>query len=601
MKTNDAKVLDFVGDIVAKAKVAFLKRDELFTLYSIYSKHHSIIRPSFPSLVVKSLPYKPSPGSFYIVDTSLADENSPPIFGPGEIIGGIRKEPKGGLRPLLFDGYVDCVNTRQNSLRGKRPSTQVMKSMIFGIADIRVTYFNLEADERKTNWPTGKARAPEGAHEEFLLEGMLSRPKLPEFEIDENEPNWNFRKNVGPFGSGFELPSQIFHGSSSPNHDPFEHQNTFNSESRELTRSLDKIFLLNDNQWSRSITGREQSGLQKRVYTCPTFPSVAIVLYNSAAKPKKNGQISKKISKGKPSHEALLSLAQQIQTHEKHSPINQLPNTINEGDGTKSSRLSEQADYFARLRVKALAPSSCSIKGGEMMILALNKKLRGPIYSIEVNFGGLKASAKMLNCFAVQCRVPTSENSNLVKPFITVNKEFTVQNKRCNFSYLTDPFEEFNKDIKNILDLDESETNNDVRSLSHDSKNDSMHESQDDLSLNEKPTKAIPMTGNPQPPEPKFLEMFQMKADDEIIKQDHCLEEERIQEDLETLWGLKDVVDMGSFLNLDQFNSQERTFNENARIIQKNIRGWISRRRYCMLKSAVIKLQKRFKMTRRDK
>lgn len=605
MSNENEKILDFVSDILTKARATFLKKEELFKLFSLYGQYSAIIRTSFPQMAVRSLPYRPPAGSCYIVDTSFEDENSNKNEREG--MNGIpKKTSKIFLRSLLFDGYDDGVNTRQDLLDGKRPSTQVMKSMIFGIADIRVTYFNLACDGRQSEESIRRSPDP--------MEVVNKKKKIFSNSNGNQDTSLRFNDEVqktandfmdGTFDPGLNFASESMDPIDLSSPEDNKHQFPLCSNTFSGFWSSEKMMLFSNDSTFKSIKKCEKCDLQRRVYTCPTFPSMAIVLYNSNTKPKKNIQLSKKISKDRVTcrsgHCEHQFQQQQSPTQNRFSrPERILDKTLVNKERVVCNS-EERVDYFSQLRVRALAPNKCSIKGGENIILVLNKKIKGPIHSIEVDFCGIKVPAKVLNLFTVQSRVPPASNSGLLKPFLVVNKELTIANKRCNFSYLSDPFEEFNKDIKNILDLDESETNNDVHSVSHYSKNDSVHESQDNISLNEKSIKHSAKIGNPQNGDPKFFQIFGMTADDEIIKQDHHLEEERIQEDLETFWGMRDVADMGSLLNLDWINNQDKTFFENARIIQKNIRGWISRRRYCMLKNAVIKLQKRFKMSRRDK
>lgn len=210
-----------------------------------------------------------------------------------------------------------------------------------------------------------------------------------------------------------------------------------------------------------------------------------------------------------------------------------------------------------------ISPKTCFISGGENMLIVLSEKLKRDFWeNINVLFGKNKAPAKLLNPYTLKVKIPSCEKEMKILPEIILENGLFIRNSKSYFEYTGNFFEELTKDINEMFESESS------INLSHENE--------------------IISPGNEE------LGPDESEKNLEINKNDPLLFFENLEIE-------KEIEEENVFEFLDKKFENVDFYFENARIIQKNVKGWISRRRYRKLKQAVLNLQRKFKNASKKK
>ena len=206
-----------------------------------------------------------------------------------------------------------------------------------------------------------------------------------------------------------------------------------------------------------------------------------------------------------------------------------------------------------------ISPKSCFISGGENMLIVLSEKLKRNFWdNITVLFGKNKVLGKLLNPYTLKVKIPSCEKEMRILPEIILENGLFIRNSKSYFEYTGNFLEELTKDINEMFESESS------INLSHE--NEIISPGNEELGQDES----------------------EINKNDPLLFFENLAIEKKNEEE-----------NVFEFLN-NKFENVDFYF-ENARIIQKNIKGWISRRRYQKLKQAILNLQRKFKNASKKK
>lgn len=211
--------------------------------------------------------------------------------------------------------------------------------------------------------------------------------------------------------------------------------------------------------------------------------------------------------------------------------------------------------YYSECSIKYLSPANHSCKSGGTIFLILSAKIqRNLMENAQVILLQNKVEAKFVNPFTVKTKVPACLNPQVLKPEILLSNNQLVRNNKCFFEYTSDFMEEFDKDVRSIFDEESSndfdfEPNSETEKLERSSERESIRSGSPRVDLGP-------------------IDCF-------------C---DEIQREKQILF-------------FDDDSNQK--YEENVKKIQKNVRGWIARKKYQKLKKVIIKLQQKFKFKKK--
>jgi hypothetical protein len=603
---------NFLRDIFEKSRHMFLKRNELIKLFEYYLAYPITLKPLFPDNILHDFPYKPKSGSLFIINENQGKHGS----ALGEITSDtmnfeICKERTKNISQFI-DGYQRQCQPLGSSKQSRRVSSQILKTTGSKIPHIKVSYFNLKTESFNStdlDFEIEKKENPllKRSEEEFKsdkstknLQNLLKDQNMKQNDLKVDSLSCNRNRNSE---KNIVKDNIDVHFSDLKNSTPDSDIEGDFQKFNEKTIKNENNYNFSKQKIFSKLNSPKSIQLQKRVYQLIEVPDLYIFhyLFVETHNFDKYKRFESKQNPKTQFFEAPLIISSKFQIDSDRN------DNVTDGRSKRDSQdfeydkiRSMEDFYYKSLKIKAISPLKSTVRGGESMILVFNKKIKSSVKVVLVLFGNRQVTAKILNGFAVQVAIPISDAPCKIKPTVLIDNTHTIVNKRCNFTYLSDPFEEFNKDIKNILDLEESETNNDINSYSKISREESAHKSEENESLNESASHCklfkenIPSTNN-------FDEIFKLPSVKEVEDKNLLFGEENMVDDMENCWLNKDSIENLSLFPKHYETQKQRHLFENVRIIQKNVRGWISRRRYGLLKNAVIKLQKRFKKNQKVK